>query len=425
MMTINRIGGLLCLFTGVLILVISPSPAFAQLETREIRGNTSPYPVLSTLDIKELPGNIHVGPVWIHPQFGVKEVYTDNFFLTNTDKKENWITVLTPGITVQVPFMKRHIFQFDYSADIFRLGHFTRYDTEDHYTSGLFKFNFPWGLDLKIGDQFIKSSTRPLFEGANQFDYYYNKGMVEAAYRFAKRYMVRLSYRNDFKDFSDPVARVDNYKRNEVAAGIYYRFLPKTYALVEYTFYRMDNEQKVPLSTDNNNYHIWVGLEWEPEARIKGGIKGGYIICRYDERGSGRNEYNFGMQGDLTYLINKSTTLRAVVAREILETSVTAGQGPYGTHYIETGGSLSLNHNFTSKINAGLEGFYYNDDYRENGAFTEKRMDNRYGGDVGIGYQFRDWLGFKLNYRYTENRSNFEQWAYRENRVFLQAYLSL
>jgi predicted porin len=407
MMIINRIGGLLCLFTGVLILVIAPFPAFAQL------------------NIKELPGNIHLGPVRIHPQFSVKEEYTDNYFLEHLNKKENWITVLTPGITIQVPFMTRHIFQFDYSADIFRLGHFTRYDTEDHYTSGLFKFNFPWGLELNIGDQFIKSSAAPLFEGNSHFEYFYNEGMVEAVYRFADRYKVKLAYRNDWKDFWNQAAKVDNYKRNEVAADIYYRFLPKTSVLVEYTFYRLDNEDIASFSTDNNNHQIWVGLEWEPGAKIKGGIKGGYILRTYDERGSGKNEGDFGMRGDLTYFIGKSTTLNAVVAREIIQTEVTAGQGPYGTHYIETGGTLSLNHNFTSKITAHLAGFYYNDDYRDRGAFTERRMDNRYGGGVGIGYQFRDWLGFRLNYRYTENTSNFEQWAYRENRVFIQAYLSL
>ena len=84
-----------------------------------------------------------------------------------------------------------------------------------------------------------------------------------------------------------------------------------------------------------------------------------------------------------------------------------------------------MNHNFTSKIAANVAGFYYNDDYRERGAFSEKRMDNRYGGSVGIGYQFRDWLGFRANYRYTENASNFDEEEYRENRVFIQVYLSL
>jgi len=406
-MIINRIGGLLCLLTGVLILVISPSPAFAQLA------------------IKELPGNIHLGPVRIHPQFSVKEVYTDNYFLEDTNKKENWITVLTPGITLQLPFMRRHIFQFDYHADIFKNINFSRYDTEDHNASGLFNFNFPWGLELTIGDQFIKSATPPDFEGDTQDDYYYNIGMAEAAYRFAERYKVKLVYRNAFQDFWTEAAEVDNYKRNEVSAGIYYRFLPKTSVLVEYTFYRMDNEKRDPLSTDNDNHQIWVGLEWEPGAKIKGGIKGGYIHRRYDELGSGRNESNFGMRGDLTYLIGKSTTLNAVATREIIQTLVTAGEEFYGSHYIRTGGTLSLNHNFTSKIAANVAGFYYNDDYRERGAFSEKRMDNRYGGSAGIGYQFRDWLGFRVNYRYTENASNFDVEEYRENRVFIQVYLVL
>jgi hypothetical protein len=425
MMIINRIGGLLCLVTGFLILVISPSPAFAQLYVQGPVWSTHVYSPYEQLDIKALPGNIHLGPVMIHPQFGVKEVYTDNYFLEDTHKKENWITVLTPGITLQVPFLRRHIFQLDYNADIFLNSNYTRYDTVDHYASGLFKFNFPWGLELNIGDQFIKSSIPPNFDDDTQDNFNYNEGIVEAAYRFADRYKVKLAYRNAFQDFWAEAAEVDNYKRNEVAGSIYYRFLPKTSVLVEYTFYRMDNEKRGSVSTDNDNHQIWIGLEWEPGAKIKGGIKGGYIHRRYDEVGSGRNEDNFGMRGNLTYLIGKSTSLKAVVSREIIQTLVSAGEEFFGSHYIRTGGILSVTHNFTSKISADLAGFYYNDDYREKGAFSEKRMDNRYGGAIGIGYQFRDWLGFRLGYRYTDNMSNFDEEEYRENRVFIQAYLSL
>lgn len=404
-MIINRIGGLLLLFAGIFVLVFSPSPACAEL------------------NVKELPGNIHIGPVRIHPQFSVEEIYTDNYFLEpSSNEKDNWITVLSPGITLQVPF-KRHMLQLDYRADIFKHCDYSRYDTEDHNASGLFTFNFPWGLEIAIGDQFIKSATPPDFEGDTQDDYYYNEGMAEAAYTFADRYKVKLSYRNVFKDFWDWADEVDNYVKNEVSTGIYYRFLPKTSVLVEYTYYRMDNEDRGTPSTDNDNHHVWVGLEWEPGAKIKGGIKGGYILRRYDE--FGKDEDSFGMRGDLTYFIGSFTTLNMVVTREIIQTSVTAEEGPYGTHYIRTGGTLSLSHQFPYRITATLGGFYYNDDYRERGVYTEHRDDDRYGGTVSLDYRFREWLGFKVTYRYIENESNFHREDYRANQGFFQVYLLL
>jgi hypothetical protein len=404
MMVIHRIGGIVCLIIAMLIVSFSPSPACAEL------------------NIKELPGNIHLGPVRIHPQFSVTEVYTDNFFLDPRDEKYNWTTVLTPGITLQVP-LKRHTFQLDYRSDIFKHCKYSYYDTEDHYVNGLFNFDFPWGLEVTLGDQFIKSATPPNFEGDSQDDYYHNEGMIEAAYRFANRYKVKLAYRNILRDFWDWEDEVDNYVRNEVSASVYYRLLPKTSVLAEYTFYHMDNEERFMLSTDNYNHHIWVGVEWEPGAKIKGGIKGGYILRRYDE--FGRDEDNFGMRGDITYAIGSNTTLTAVATREIIQTSVTAEEGPYGTHYIRTGGNLSLSHTFPFRITATAEGFYYNDDYRERGVYTKNREDDRYGGGVTVGYQFRKWLGFKLGYRFIENQSNFDWEDYRENRGFFQAYLVL
>lgn len=387
-----------------------------------------PHFALAELEVKELPGNIHFGPVRVHPQFSIKGAYTDNYFLESDDEKENWVAVLIPGITVQVPF-KSHMLQLDYRAEVFRHSDYSQYDAEDHCASGLLDLKFPWGLEVKVGDEFIQSATRPEFLGDTLDDYNYNEGMVEASYRLANHFKVKVAYRNVFKDFWKRANELDNFVRNEASAGVYYRFLPKTSVLVEYTFYHMDNEDRGFLSTDNDNHHIWAGLEWEPGAKIKGGIKGGYIMRRYDE--FGKDEDNFGMRGDLTYFLTNFITLRLEAVREIIQTEFTGEETVFGTHYVRTGGSFSFGYTFPfwtgglHKLGATLEGFYYNDDFRERGIYTRERRDDRLGGSAEMTYQFWDRIGLTVKYRYVDNNSNFDWEDYRENQGFVQISIVL
>lgn len=401
---------LVCLVTGVLTLFMTLQVAQAAVE------------------VKDLPGNIHLGPIRIHPEFSVKEIYTDNYFLEDDNEKDDWITVLIPGITLQLPFGE-HMFQFDYYAEIFRHSDFSDYNTENHKASGLLDLKFPWGLALKIADEYTKSRTHPEFDGDTEDDYHYNDAGVEASYQLAGRYKVKVGYRNVIKEFWAERNEVDNFVRHEGYVGLYYRFLPKTNLLVEYTYYHMDNEDNGALSTDNDNHHFWAGLEWEPGAKIKGGIKGGYTMRRYDE--VGQDEDTFGMSGDITYYLANFTTLHLEAVREIIQTEVSAEDDPFATHYIRTGALFSVTYKFPfwtgglHELSATAKGFYYNEDYRERGAFTEEREDDRYGGGVGINYQFWDRVNLKVEYQYTENESNFRTEEYRENQVFIQFSLVL
>jgi len=320
------------------------------------------------------------------------------------------------------------MFQLDYEAEIYRHSHYSRYDRVDHQVKGSLDFKFPWRWELKLTDKFVKSATLPGFLGDTLDEYYYNDAKIEAIYKLADRYKLKLAYRNVYKCFPG-WTELDNFVRNEGSIALYYRILPKTHFLGQYTFFYIDNEDKGYPSTDNANHLLWLGLEWAPGARIKGGIKGGYWARRYEE--AGRDEDTFGVKGDLTYFLGNFTTLQLEAIREIIATEITAEEAYYGTHYIRTGGALSLKYKFPfwtggyHEVNAILKGFYYNDDYREKGIFTKRRRDVRYGGGIEMNCKFWDRVGIILNYRYRENDSNFDAEDYKENRFMAQISLML
>ena len=389
-----------------------------------------PHLVMAQSDLSGHPGNIHFGDLKVHPYLNVQEEFTDNYFLTHRSRKNEWYTTIIPGINLQLPF-KRHKLILDYHSEIERHNEYTRFDGTFHDASGLLELKFGRRLGLNIEYQYTKSRTLPDSEDDTVDDYHYYQGKVEALYQLTNRYKLTVAYLNNIKYFQDHENREDDFTMNEIPVTLHYRFLAKTHLLLEYAFSQIDNKDLGDVDTDNDNHRIWVGLEWDPDAKITGRIAGGYITRRYEHEEGGDDEDTFGMEGDLSYLFSKLLTFRLKLERQIIQSEATSDQAIYGVHYTHTGGMLSLIYKIPFlttgllKSSTSIGGFYYNDDYTRRGILIEKRDDDRYGGNVGLSFKYRGRIGFTLNYVYTDNDSNIPVETYRENRVFFQFSIML
>jgi hypothetical protein len=380
----------------------------------------------SAAEPEDIPGNIHIGQLKIHPDLSVKEGYTDNIFREADSEKGSAITTVSPGILFQLP-IKRHFLQMDYRADLIEASkHHDVYDTDSHFANLLLNLDFN-RLNLLMGDNWAKDSTPPDFENDTRNDYYQNRAFFEASYRLPGRYKVKAFYTNEFRDFDDyreigqSNPELDNYMQNETGVALYYRFLPLTSVLLEYAFTTINNKDINLPDTDSDSHRIWLGLSWEPTAKINGAIKGGYVTRDYDEAGDDWD--GFGMEGDLKYNYSSFTSFSFKGFRKLLDASVTqmapgGVAGDYGTYYVSTGGILSASRKLNYKLSASAEISYFHDDYQERGAMPDERRDDRVGFGVGLDYRIQDWLGCGLKYNYEDNDSNVEAEEYRENRVF-------
>ncbi|MBI5115660.1 outer membrane beta-barrel protein [Candidatus Poribacteria bacterium] len=368
------------------------------------------------MEIREYPGNIHLGPVRIFPGMAFSEKYTDNFFLTPSDEKDNFLSILSPSLALQLP-IQRNTLQAEYRADVIRLGQFERYNTDEHYAQALANLRFGRGLTLKVGDTFRRSSTPPDFPGDTREEFNFNTTAVEAAYAFGTRYTAKAAYAHSVKDFDSSRAEIDNYSEDAASGTLYYRFLPKTWALVEYYFSHVDNTDEGNFSTDNDNHRLWLGLTWEPTAKLRGTAKGGYIRRDYDDISNDHN--SFGMQANLQYSLTSRTTLDFSASRELIQTEATRGEQPFGVDYFRTGGAALLRHKLTGKIYGVVEAAFFNDDYTDPDVTGREREDDRLSFGLGIDYYFKQWLGLTMRYRIINNDSNKSSEDYTENQVFL------
>jgi hypothetical protein len=86
--------------------------------------------------------------------------------------------------------------------------------------------------------------------------------------------------------------------------------------------------------------------------------------------------------------------------------------------------TLGLTHKFTYKISGRVSFSYGKLEFNTEGATTPggvgqtssvARKDDVKSWSGGLEYQMRDWLGFKVNYSYTDHNSNYFQESYTQS----------
>lgn len=373
------------------------------------------------LELRDYPGNIRSGPVHIYPGLALSEEYTDNAFLTPNNEKDDFLSIFSPSLALQLP-MQRHEFQLEYRIDVIRRGHYERYDAEDHYAQALANMRFGRGLTLRVGDTFLRSATPPDFPGDTRDEFNFNASTVQATYEFGTRYKLQADYTYSVKDYDRSAAEIDNFREHAGSTTLYYRILPKTWALVEYYFSAIDNDDKGGPTTDNDNHRVWAGLSWEPTAKIRGTAKGGYLKREYDRGIDDRD--SFGMQAAVEYSLTDRTTLDLSGSRELIQTEFTREEQFFGVDYYRTGGAVALRQKMASKIYGVAEGSYFNDHYNSRGVIGKKREDDRVSVGVGLEYHLRESVAVIFKYRYIDNDSNVSSEDYTENQAFVSLSLA-
>lgn len=361
-------------------------------------------------------GNIKMGAVEVHPRVSIAEEYESNIFWKPSDEKEDWMTILTPGIRFDLPFNgKRHLFSLDYYADIVWFNEFSSQDYQNHYVTGLLDFNFPeWTFDIK--DRFLpQTSDRADTEFTERVKRKDNRFTGLFGKEFSK-FGLELGYENYWIDYSDSDLRGLDRMDNIGTVTGYVQILPKTKALLEYNYadisYDIDD-----LRSDGDYNQIRVGLRGSPTEKMTLIGKVGYQMRDYDS--SGEPDWNHAAAYlDLVERFTERLQLHLNYALTAEESTYSINNF-YQRNRIDGGIRYRIFRKFTVYPGA----FYAVHDYPETtteGDQTKEREDDLWGASVGVRYDIKDWLFADLNYTYAERDSNLDVWGYKDNTVLLR-----
>ncbi len=381
-------------------------------------------------------GNIKAGPVEIHPFLQFTETYSDNIYYNygGLKKESDFITTLSPGIRFILP-VKTHSFQLDYRAD----ANWYARNSETNYINqiggGLFKLEFPAGLSFNFSDYFAHATiprkgkglswwTPPSLDPYRELPYNANDLNARATYRFLDRWAVEARYNNYNYKYIHDYDRDGNYNRNLFGGSLFYRFTPKIDALLDYNFSTV--KYKTATIDDNTNHSAYLGVAFDPTAKLNGYLKLGWGMKNYKQDLANRNN-SFSTPStliDLNYNLSPYHifTLKGnwVIAEDVdTNAPMTSTDFSFGYRHI-----LKWHEKISLHANVGHGTKRFKAPTTDADGATKTRDDKRWYTGAGTAYTLKPWLSFSLNYIYTNNHSNFIDYNYRENKVYFNAMIA-
>jgi len=384
----------------------------------------------------------------VHPFLSVTEYYTDNVFYAKKDKQNDFATILSPGIWLTIPHVyekllhietanispggfslgksvpetfKRYQLYLFYNADIERFSRFSSQNADNHRAEGFLQYNLKSGFSLELVDQFIASHDERGTGTTSQLDKFKsNLSNITLSYNISDRFKLRADYSNFLVDYS---ARRNDFRDrddNAVSGYLFYKIRPRASLFVEYEF--IDIGFKEDPSFNSKEYNGFGGIQWDITAKSKGTVKAGYGAKDFTNPAI-KSENNFIMEAQIDYQFTPKTSIILKGSRRTNETNV-QGTDFILSNYVE----LQYLQKLTGKITADIKLAYTRDSYKgtvtSNGT-TGRLKDNYYLGVFALQYKFKEWLQMDLGYIYDKRDSNFSEFDYMSDIVFLRVTGSL
>lgn len=381
---------------------------------------------------------------YIHPYLAIGEFYTDNFFESDSDRQSEFVTRITPGIWVSLPASPYQLVRLNtlnvapgglelsrfrskgktrlqaygsYQADILLHNHFDEEDQVNQNAEGFFRYNFRGGLSVELLDIYelehdtagsgptssLDKFTSNLFETSVGYDIS-SKTKLEVEYAW-----YTLGYDDDASQFRDR----DDHR---ISGRAFYRFLPKTSALLEYNLISLDYDENV--LSDSDEHQVYLGLEWRQTIKSQWRAMLGYGEKDFDD--SARSDVdNFLTEIQFRHRFTSKTYADLRGTRRTNETD-SLGADYILSHKIQ----LRYYQRISAKLLASANLYYRNDDYKGSGSLGD-RSDNYYGAGLDLKYRLTRWLSLAGGYSFLQRNSNIQPSDYDKNSVYLNLVFSL
>jgi hypothetical protein len=374
-------------------------------------------------------GNLRLGPVRVHPFLGVAELYDDNLFLQPRDTKDDFITVVSPGLTFHLP-VGRHDFTVGYRADFLEFARFSHENTVRHDGKVGLLGKYPGGLSWYAQDEALRTNERPNTEQEPLIERTQNNATVGAEYAFADRWAAGVDYYNTIYDYGNQQPLPDGTRRDYgtqlnrmeqlVTTDLYYLIQPKTALLAEYGYGKINFASDVTAADRDSTVYLGrAGVRGEITSKLTALAKLGYQQLDFDNHAR-KNFEGFVASVDLVYLPRERTKIDLLVDRS---TPVASFVSQGDAFFVSNSVTLTIQQMLGDRMRGFVSGTFANNSYEQS-----SRSDDYYAGAVGLNYQIREYLGVSAAYLYARRNSSGTpglDFDYSENRVFVAATAAL
>jgi len=334
------------------------------------------------------PVGIRRGSFFIYPSFAVSGLYDSNIFATPSDRKQDFIVVLSPEIAVRSNW-RRHQLNFGARADVAHYKSHTKENYQD--AAGILngRYDISGNTFLFAG---IEAARRhedrgdPNDAGGKTPTTFWTTELTGGVQHVFGRFTIRFTNRVRLLDYKDVAAagvgEIDNDDRDrrewEGVLRLTYRVNPRIsvfgQATGEYVRYneRLDSDG---FNRDNSGFEVAGGVAIELTGKLFGEVFVGWSQRYYrDPTASAFGAPSGG--ASLTWTPTGLTTVIGTIVSSIEESTITGASGFYSTNF-----RVSVDHELRRNVLLNGYGSYQFDDYQ---GISRKDQWIRAGGGVTL-----------------------------------------
>ena len=387
------------------------------------------------------------------------EQFDDNINLEKDNRDHDWITSISPGLTLAILTEKTDI-KLDYDLSFV---YYARDDSNNDVRHSLILSglkDIPIGEHLTLDlDESLQISEDPIeiSEGITSVRhtrnrYYRNTAGGRINYLFGKESLLYAGFNHLLLENEDPsvedsqtyrpIAGItywfnvrhglsldlsysrgefdlsEDYEKHLAIATYTYRFSPRTQTSLSYTYDAFDYDGEGLVTREDYVVHSSsLGFTHQFTEKVSASISGGYWV-RDLEQSNDSDGFN-GTASFIQRLERGSLTL--------------SGSGGYRQQFVEAENlgfskfyrtTAAFNYGLLEQLTATLSGFYSKDEFQETAV---DRQDETWGGSAVLNCVLFRWLSASLSYDYRQRDSTISENDYTDNRLtlrFVAFYLS-
>ena len=379
---------------------------------------------------------------YIHPYVGFQTFYTDNVYNSREDKKSDFMLLVTPGVWLTVPRINQKLLKIDssnispggfilsranpslfrryqtylhYGADIELFAKNSSQNTVSHRVEGLLQYNLRGGLTLEVMDKFsISHDVRGTGVSDKLDKFTTNLGGLVLFYDTRSKMQFRFDYTNFIVNYDAARNEFRDRHDNAFSGYSFYKITPKTSLFVQYEF--IDISYEADTLSNSKEHHFWGGIDWNITAKSTGRIKAGYGKKDFS-RSATDDTGDFILEAQIDHKFTPKTSIVLKAFRKTQETNIDTTD-----YMIATGAGCDYLQRITGKLFLSARLAYWNEIFKEELTYlgeTEEREDDIWEGGIALRYDIKEWLKFDLGYLYTSRDSNFSDFDYVTNAIFI------
>ncbi|WP_132703459.1 outer membrane beta-barrel protein [Reinekea marinisedimentorum] len=343
---------------------------------------------------------------------GLTALHEDNIFNQSSAVGDNSLS-LTPEVAA-LKYFGKHQLTAGYEGEYTAYADYDELNYILHTIGSEFIYDHSQRINLELGltHQQNKESPGTTNASTNTLDdfVFYDQSGASATLKYGTSDSVGQivgSYKYSQKRFDDSDQTYRDVNLNAFTAAFYYRVAPKTRTFLEVTLADYNYIDTSGASDQSSNNYLYLGgIEWDLANKTTGVFKLGYQDKNYDA------DYfseitNLYYSLDMIWRPNTYSTVTLTAGRENQESALEGYSGYVSNFY-----SLELSHEFTHRLNVGIE--YQYDTYE-----ISDRTDNSHDLAINLTHSLSTWLEVSLAYDYQQRDSNYDEYAYTSNSVAL------